>query len=238
MIERGARPEDAHLPVDFLVGDSVIIGDAALRRLPQFLENLARFLKRKILAASEAACQVADDSRIGAGVARIMTGFGCRVLGHDLKPDPACVAMGVTYVALPELLASSDIVTLHCPLMPDNRHLIDAAAIAGMKRGAMLVNTSRGAIIDTQAVIDALKTGIIGHLGLDVYEEEGNLFFEDMSERVIGDDVFSRLLTFPNVLVTGHQGFFTHEAMTAIGRTTFDNIAAYEATGHAVHEVA
>jgi D-lactate dehydrogenase len=170
-------------------------------------------------------------------VAKIMLGFGCRVLAHDPAPNPDCAAMGVPYVALGELLAASDIVTLHCPLNPQTRHMIDAEAIGRMKRGAMLVNTGRGALVDTRAVIQGLKTGAIGRLGLDVYEEEGDLFFQDLSGQVIQDDVFARLLTFPNVLVTGHQAFFTAEALTAIAETTIANITAFEDTGRAVHEV-
>ena len=174
---------------------------------------------------------------IGSGVARIMSGFGCTLLATDPVKAPACVHLGVAYVPLPELLARADIVTLHCPLTPATRHLIDAAAIGGMKHGAMLVNTSRGGIVDTPAVIDGLKSGAIGHLGLDVYEEEADLFFEDKSGEVIGDDVFERLLTFPNVLITGHQGFFTTEALTAIAETTVANIEAFERSGRALHEI-
>jgi len=180
---------------------------------------------------------VVGTGRIGGAVARIMLGFGCRVLAHDIAANPDCQALGVAYVALEDLLAASDIVTLHCPLTPGTRHLIDAAAIGRMKRGAMLVNTSRGAIVDTKAAIDGLKTGAIGRLGLDVYEEEGDLFFQDLSSQVIQDDVFARLLTFPNVLVTGHQAFFTAEALTAIAETTIANITAFEDTGKALHEV-
>jgi D-lactate dehydrogenase len=143
----------------------------------------------------------------------------------------------VRFVPLAELLAASDIVTLHCPLLPATRHLINAASIAAMKPGVMLINTSRGAIIDTPSVIEGLKSGAIGHLGLDVYEEEAELFFEDLSAQVIQDDVFARLQTFPNVLITGHQGFFTAEALAAIAATTIANITAFETTGHAVHEV-
>jgi D-lactate dehydrogenase len=152
-------------------------------------------------------------------------------------PNDACKALGVRYVTLETLFAESLIVTLHCPLTPDTRHLIDARAIAKMQRGVMLINTSRGAVIDTRAVIAGLKSGTIGYLGLDVYEEEGDLFFRDLSEQVIQDDVFARLLTFPNVLITGHQGFFTHEALTAICATTIDNITRFATTGRAVHEV-
>ena len=195
------------------------------------LEGLLGFdLKGRIVG-------VVGTGRIGVAVARIMLGFGCRVLAHDLAPDPACAAMGVAYVPLDELLAESDIVTLHCPLTPQTRHIIDAAAIGRMKRGAMLVNTSRGGLVDTRAAIDGLKSGAIGHLGLDVYEEEGDLFFQDLSGQVIQDDVFARLLTFPNVLVTGHQAFFTAEALTAIAETTVANMTAFEETGRAVHEV-
>lgn len=174
---------------------------------------------------------------IGQIVAKILTGFGCTVLARDPSPDPGCVAMGVRYVEMPELLASSDIILLHCPLTPATHHLIDAAAVQGMKKGAMLINTSRGAVIDTRAVLQGLKDGTIGSLGLDVYEEEGDLFFEDLSGHYIPDDVFARLLTFPNVLITGHQGFFTQEALAAIAETTIRNIDAYAQVGHAVHEV-
>jgi D-lactate dehydrogenase len=180
---------------------------------------------------------VVGTGRIGTAVARIMLGFGCRVLAHDPAPNPDCSAIGVPYVDLVELLAASDIVTLHCPLTPGSRHLIDADAVGRMKRGAMLVNTSRGALVDTRAAIEGLKSGAIGRLGLDVYEEEGDLFFQDLSGQVIQDDVFARLLTFPNVLVTGHQAFFTAEALTAIAETTIANITAFDDTGRALHEV-
>lgn len=180
---------------------------------------------------------VVGTGRIGAAVVRILLGFGCHVLAHDPVEDPHLLKLGVRYLPLKALLAASDIVTLHCPLVPQTRHLIDAEAIRGMRPGAMLINTSRGAIVDTPAVIEGLKNGTIGRLGLDVYEEEAALFFEDMSDQVIRDDVFARLLTFPNVLVTGHQGFFTAEAMKAIAETTIANATAFEATGRAVHEV-
>jgi D-lactate dehydrogenase len=180
---------------------------------------------------------VVGTGQIGLAFCRIMAGFGCRLLGHDPAPNPDCLALGLRYVPLPELLAQSDIVSLHCPLTPATHHLIDGAALAAMKRGAMLINTSRGGILDTRAVIAALKSGALGHLGLDVYEEEADLFFEDLSGSVMQDDVFARLLTFPNVLVTGHQGFFTAEAMMAIAETTLANITAFAATGRAVHEV-
>lgn len=165
--------------------------------------------------------------KIGACTARILLGMGCRVLGHD----PFTLVEGVTPAALPQLLADSDIVSLHCPLTAETKHMIDASSIQRMKRGAMLINTSRGALVDTLAVIEALKSGQLGWLGIDVYEEEGELFFSDLSETVIQDDVFTRLLTFPNVLVTGHQAFFTAEALAAIASVTVGNVSEYEKSG-------
>ena len=166
--------------------------------------------------------------RIGIVVAQIMRGFGCQLLAYDPQPNPEAEQLGVRYVALDELLTQSDVVTLHCPLTPQTHHLIDAQAIAKMKTGVVLLNTSRGAMIHTTAVIDALKVGKIAYLGLDVYEEEADLFFEDLSNRVLQDDVFARLLTFPNVLITGHQGFFTRHALSNIAKTTLANITAIE----------
>lgn len=180
---------------------------------------------------------VVGTGKIGEVVCRILSGFGCTVLAHDPQPNPVCESMGVHYVPMGELLSSSDVVTLHCPLTPATHHLIDAVALKLMKRGVMLINTSRGAVIDTRAVLWGLKEGVIGNLGLDVYEEEADLFFEDLSNRFISDDVFARLLTFPNVLITGHQAFFTQEALTSIAETTIANITSYECTGRALHEV-
>jgi len=170
---------------------------------------------------------IVGTGKIGAAVARIVHGFGCRILASDVAPNPEVDALGAEYVARDVLLAGSDIVTLHCPLTPDTMHLIDGETIGLMRNGVMLINTSRGALIDTPAVIEGLKEGTIGSLGLDVYEEEADLFFEDLSDRVIQDDVFSRLLTFPNVIVTGHQAFFTEEALQAIAETTLDNVSAF-----------
>jgi D-lactate dehydrogenase len=171
---------------------------------------------------------VVGTGKIGRCFAEIMLGFGCRILAHDPRPDAALEARGVAYVPLADLLRDSDIVSLHCPLTPATHHLIDASRIKLMKPGAMLVNTSRGGLVDTRAVIAALKTGHIGHLGLDVYEEEADLFFEDKSSEIIGDDVFSRLLTFPNVVVTAHQAFFTRNALEAIASQTVRNLVHFE----------
>ncbi|MEW9856462.1 2-hydroxyacid dehydrogenase [Novosphingobium sp. M1R2S20] len=169
--------------------------------------------------------------KIGLAVARILKGFGCRVLVHDPAPSPELSVIGAEEASLEELLSQSDIVTLHCPLTPETHHLIDCNALARMKRGVMLINTGRGALVDTVALIDGLKSGAIGYLGLDVYEEEGDLFFENLSDKVLQDDIFARLLTFPNVLITGHQAFFTAEAMAEIARTTIENLTTFEGTG-------
>lgn len=174
---------------------------------------------------------VVGTGNIGLGVIRILRGFGCRVLASDPRRDPEVERLGARYVSLEELLAESDIITLHCPLTPATHHLIDAKALARTKRGVMLVNTSRGGVVDTAAVIEALKSGHLGHLGLDVYEEEGDIFFRDLSSEVLKDDVFARLLTFPNVIVTAHQGFFTSDAVAAIAETTLGNVTSFERTG-------
>jgi D-lactate dehydrogenase len=175
--------------------------------------------------------------QIGAITAGIFQGFNCRVIAYDVEPNPDCEARGIDYVDLDTLFAQSDIISLHCPLTPETRHLIGAEAIGKMKPGVMIVNTSRGAVIDTPAVLDALKDGRIGSLALDVYEEEGDLFFRDLSNEILSDDVFARLLTFPNVLITGHQAFFTHEALTNIAETTLGNVTSFEKTGKAEHTV-
>ncbi|MES2441165.1 MAG: 2-hydroxyacid dehydrogenase [Verrucomicrobiota bacterium] len=166
---------------------------------------------------------------IGGIFARIMCGFGCEVLAYDVAENPDCVKLGVRYVGLDELFARSHAISLHCPLMPQTHHLIQESTLAGMRDGVFIVNTSRGALIDTEAAITAIKSGRIGGLALDVYEEESELFFDDHSFHVIQDDVFMRLTTFPNVLITGHQAFFTREAMDNISNTTLSNLADFEA---------
>jgi D-lactate dehydrogenase len=160
--------------------------------------------------------------KIGLAVARIFKGIGCRVLGYDPSRSPEFERIG-EHFEREAVLAQADIVTLHCPLTDDTRHLINANTLSTMKPGAMLVNTSRGALIDTPAVIAALKTRHLGSLAIDVYEQESELFFHDRSSDIIDDDIFERLMTFPNVLVTGHQGFFTIEAMREIANVTMHN---------------
>ncbi len=180
---------------------------------------------------------VIGTGKIGRIVARILMGFGCHVLVHDPYPDAEFAETGPRYVPRDELLASSDIITLHCPLTPATHHMIDAEALTRMKRGATLINTSRGALVDAKAVVEALKSGSLGFLGLDVYEEEADLFFEDLSGKVIQDDVFARLTTFPNVIITGHQAFFTRNALENIARTTCENVREFEETGACTNEV-
>jgi D-lactate dehydrogenase len=167
--------------------------------------------------------------KIGMIFAQIMQGFGCHLLGYDAFPNSKFETIAnARYVELPELFAKADIISLHCPLTPETHHLINANAIEQMKPGVMLINTSRGGLIDTQAVIAGIKSRKIGHLGIDVYEQENGLFFEDLSDSVIEDDVFQLLQSFPNVVITAHQAFFTRNALTDISKTTISNITDFE----------
>ena len=176
---------------------------------------------------------------IGAIVARIMRqGFACEVLAYDLQERPELVEMGVRYTPPRELAAASDIITLHCPLTPQTRHIVNRETIERTKHGFMLVNTSRGALVDCEALIDGLKSGRIGAVALDVYEQEADVFFEDLSDEIIQDDVLQRLLTFPNVLLTGHQAFLTGDALTNIAQTTLDSITAFARGERLAHRVA
>jgi D-lactate dehydrogenase len=170
---------------------------------------------------------VVGTGKVGQCFAQIMHGFGCRLLAYDPYPNEVCQQLGVVYVDLPALLAASDIVSLHCPLTPANYHLINAEALGQMKPGVMLINTSRGALLDTAAVIEGIKDRQVGYLGIDVYEQEEALFFEDLSNTVIQDDTFQRLQSFPNVLITAHQAFFTRDALKNIAETTLTNITAF-----------
>jgi len=166
--------------------------------------------------------------KIGKTFAKIMSGFGCRIIAYDLHESKECLDLGVEYVSYNELFAASDIISLHCPLTPETYHLINQERLAMMKDGVMLINTSRGGLIDTPEVVNALKSGKIGYLGLDVYEEEADIFFENLSGKILQDDVLARLLTFQNVIVTSHQAFFTENAMNNIAETTLENISRFE----------
>lgn len=180
---------------------------------------------------------VVGTGTIGQEVVKLFHGFGCNVLCYDVRANPAVIQGGATYVELDEVFKSADIISLHCPLLESTKHMINEESIRLMKQGVTLLNTSRGALIDTSAAIEGLKSGRIGNLGIDVYEEEDNLFFEDKSAQVMQDDVFARLLTFPNVIITGHQAFLTSNALTQIARVTLQNLTELESTGASQNEV-
>lgn len=180
---------------------------------------------------------VIGTGKIGQGLCKIMNGFGCKVLAFDLIANKSMEDAGVEYLPLTDVLEQADIISLHCPLNEQTRHIVNAHTISLMKKGVMLINTSRGALINTPDVIKALKTGHIGYLGLDVYEQEETLFFKDLSENIIQDDDIMRLLSFPNVLITSHQGFFTEEALMQIAQTTIKNISDFEAGIQLVNRV-
>lgn len=175
---------------------------------------------------------VIGTGRIGQAFIKIMLGFGCRVLAYDVYPNESLKELGVELVDLDTIYTQSDIISLHCPLIPDqNKYMINEQAIDKMKKGVYIINTSRGGLICTVDIIKGLKTGKIGGLGIDVYEQEEKLFFRDLSDTIIQDDVIQRLVSFPNVLVTAHQAFFTDEALTQISHVTMDNINAIMTTG-------
>ncbi|CAL1521570.1 2-hydroxyacid dehydrogenase [Chitinophaga sp. MM2321] len=181
---------------------------------------------------------VIGTGNIGAVFCHIMLGFGCKVLAYDIHNNEDLIKAGVQYVAVGTILSSADVISLHCPLTAETKHLVNAHTIAEMKQGVTIINTSRGGLIDTKAVVEALKNGHIGALGIDVYEQEEQLFFQNFSGSIIQDDVLSRLTTFPNVLVTAHQGFFTKEALTQIAVITLQNISDFEKGGTLLNEVA
>ncbi len=180
---------------------------------------------------------VIGTGQIGKAFCRIMNGMGANIIAYDKYPSEELEKMGVKYTSLEEVLKNADIVSLHCPLTPDTHHIINKNSLSMMKNGAMLVNTSRGKLVDTSAVIDALREEKLGHLAIDVYEEEEKLFFRDLSEKIIRDDQISRLMQFPNVLVTAHQGFFTKESMEQITQTTIKNIDDFVAGKESDNEV-
>lgn len=180
---------------------------------------------------------IVGTGRIGSVLAKILTGFGCRVLAYDLNQNPAILEMGVEYVSFEELLKNSDIISLHIPLTPETHHFINAKALALTKPKVMLINTGRGALIDTRALIQFLKSGHVGYAGLDVYEEEEGIFFENLSEQILQDDQLARLLTFPNVVLTSHQAFLTEEALGNIAQTTLQNITEFENKNYLSNEV-
>ena len=174
---------------------------------------------------------VTGTGKIGKAFCKIMLGFGCRVIAYDLVKDTDLEALGVQYATQMEVLQQADVLSLHCPLTADNHYMINKEALAQMKKGVMLINTSRGGLICTADIIDALKSGHVGYLGIDVYEQEEKLFFRDLSGDIITDDVIQRLTSFPNVLVTAHQAFFTDEALSEIAQVTLGSILQLAAGG-------
>jgi D-lactate dehydrogenase len=180
---------------------------------------------------------IVGTGKIGVAFCNIMLGFGCNILACDVHENRELIQRGVKYKDFEQLLQESDIVSLHCPLTPDTHHLLNGHAFSIMKQGAMLINTSRGGLIQTTEAVKALKSGRLGYLGIDVYEQEENLFFKDLSESIVQDDQIARLISFHNVLITPHQGFFTHEAMYQIVTTTLQNFTDFEANLPSVNEV-
>lgn len=198
----------------------------AYNRTREFNFRLAGLMGRDIHGTTVG---VVGTGKIGTAFAKIMHGFGCQLLAHDIAASPECLQLGTQYVSLPELLRQSDIVSLHVPLLPETQHLLREDTVRLMKRGAYLINTSRGGLVDTDALIDAIASGHLGGVGLDVYEEEQGKFFRDLSDRPMNDETLARLITFPNVLVTGHQGYFTEEAVTTICETVIRNLNDFAA---------
>jgi D-lactate dehydrogenase len=179
---------------------------------------------------------VIGTGKIGTIFARIMAGFGCSVIGFDVHRSPEFERIGGRYVGADEI-QEADVISLHCPLTPQTHHIVNAQTLARMKRGALLINTSRGGLVDTEAAIEALKSGQLGGIAIDVYEQEAGLFFKDLSSTVITDDVIQRLVSFPNVILTAHQAFFTREALGTILQTTLASISDFEAGRPLANEV-
>lgn len=198
----------------------------AYNRTREFNFRIAGLLGRDIHGMTVG---VIGTGKIGAIFARIMQGFGCNLLGYDVRENPECQALGMRYVSLDELWPACDIISLHAPLTRETHHLLNRESLAQVKPGAFVINTSRGGLIDTDALIEAVGSGRLGGVGLDVYEEEAGKFFRDLSDSPMSDETLARLMTFPNVLVTGHQAFFTHEAITTIAETTIRNLDDFAA---------
>jgi D-lactate dehydrogenase len=179
---------------------------------------------------------VIGTGKIGRIFARIMAGFGCNLIGFDVHRSPEFEAIGGRYVEA-DGIEDADVISLHCPLTPQTYHIVNAQALARVKRGALLINTSRGGLVDTEAALEALKSGQLGGIAIDVYEQEAGLFFKDLSSTVIPDDVIQRLVSLPNVIVTGHQAFFTREALGTILDTTLASVSDFAAGRPLVNEI-
>jgi D-lactate dehydrogenase len=172
---------------------------------------------------------VIGTGKIGAIFAKIMSGFGTSLIGYDVRENPECVALGMRYLPLQDVIAQADVLSLHVPLLPETHHVINAQSLALMKPSAFLINTSRGGLVDTDALCEVLAKGHLAGVGLDVYEEESGKFFRDLSDSPMTDETLARLISFSNVLVTGHQAFFTQDAYATIAATTIQNIDDFAA---------
>jgi len=222
---------------EFTVGLILTLGRQIHRAYNRVRENNFELEGLQGFELRDKSVGVFGTGRIGAAVIRNLSGLGPRILAYDPFPNQEVAGL-VEFVDEPEaIMRQADILTFHMPLTPDSHHLVNARTIAMMKDGVFLVNTSRGGLLDTAAVIEGLKSGKIGFLAIDVYEVEGDLFFQDLSNEVVTDDVFSRLLTFPNVLVTGHQAFLTDRALHNIAETTLSNLAEFEGRGGCLEEI-
>jgi D-lactate dehydrogenase len=234
----------------------VRVTDYSPNSVAEFAAGLLLALNRKIVRASDRTrdgnfeldglmgfdlvnrtVAVIGTGKIGLVFARIIAGFGCKLVGFDVHHSPDFGRAGGRYVESDEAQAEADVISLHCPLTPQTHHVINARTLARMKRGALLINTSRGGLVDTEAAIEALKSGQLGGMAIDVYEQEAGLFFRDLSYTVISDDVIQRLVSFPNVIVTGHQAFFTREALGTIEDTTLASIADFAAGRPLLNEI-
>ena len=213
------------------LGRHIHEGHNRVRRADFNLEGLCGFELRDMTVG------VCGTGRIGTNVVQLLSGFGCKILAYDDAPNEEVTLLASYVDTREELFRLSDIITLHVPLMPSTFHLIDAAALELMKDGVFLINTSRGGLLDTPAVVDALKRRKVGFLAIDVYEEESSLFFEDRSSDILNDDTFARLLTFPNVIVTGHQAFLTDRALRNIAETTVQSLTEFAEGRPCIHAI-
>ena len=222
---------------EFTVGLILTLGRQIHRAYHRVRDNNFELDGLQGIELNEKTVAVFGTGKIGAAVVKNLSGFGCRILAYDRYRNPEVEEIAEYVDDALEIVRQADILTFHLPLTPDTYHLINRETIPLMKDGVFIVNTSRGALLDTAAIIEGLKSGKVGYLAIDVYEEEGDLFFRDLSNQVVTDDVFARLLTFPNVLVTGHQAFLTGKALHNIAETTLRNFSEFEADGKCANEV-
>lgn len=222
---------------EFTVGLILTLGRSIHRAYQRVRENNFELAGLEGFEIRDKTVGIIGTGKIGAATIKNLSGFGCKILAYDKYRNPDIEGLATYVDSLRALMEQSDILSLHIPLTPDTYHLIDASTMFYLKDGVMIVNTSRGALLDARAMIDGLKSGKIGYLAIDVYEEEGDLFYQDLSNKIVADDTFARLQTFPNVLITGHQAFLTDHALRNIADTTLDNFTSFYRTGKATHAV-